>query len=76
MKIPVIASGASLSVVNSEDLDELLRNNALLAFHRSDGWVRVGFDDIRDPNGRRGSSWKDRKKQCEQRSLVRISNTG
>lgn len=70
MKIPVISSSASLNVVNSEELDDLLRKNALLAFHRSDGWVRVGFDDIRDPDGRRESSWKDRKALRRQRSLV------
>lgn len=61
MKIPIIISNSSLKVVNSEELDELLRKNAVLAFHRSDGWVKVGFDDIRDPNSARKSSWKDRK---------------
>lgn len=75
MVIPVIVSNGSPSVVNTEELDELLKKNALLAFRRLDGWVRVGFDDIRDPNGRRESSWKDRKTVCRQRSFVRISNS-
>lgn len=67
MKIPVLDSKASPRVVNAEELDELLQKNALLAFRRSDGWVRIGFDDMRDPNSRRGSSWKDRKTLCRQR---------
>lgn len=61
MIIPVIKVDKSPSLVNSEELDELLRKNSLLAFHRSGGWVKVGFDEIRDLYGRKGSSWKDRK---------------
>lgn len=72
MIIPVIVSNGSPSVVNTKELDELLQKNALLAFRRSDGWVRVGFDDMRDPNDRRESSWKDRKTVCRQRSLERV----
>lgn len=73
MIIPVIVSNGSPSLVNNEELDALLQKNALLAFRRLDGWVRVGFDDIRDPNGRRESSWKDRKTLHKQKSLVQIS---
>ena len=69
MKTAVITSNASLSVINAEELDGLLQKNALLAFRRTVGWVRVGFDDIRDPNGRKGTSWKDRKSLGRQRSL-------
>jgi hypothetical protein len=61
MKIPIINLDTSLRVINSEELDKMVRENAVLAFHRSDGWVRVGFDEIRDPSGTRKSSWKDRK---------------
>lgn len=74
MIIPVILSNGSQSVVNTEELDELLKKNALLAFHRLDGWVRVGFEDMRDPNNRRESSWKDRKTLPRHRALVQISN--
>ncbi|GFE60645.1 GSU3473 family protein [Geobacter sp. AOG2] len=74
MIVPAIFSNASPSYVDSDELDELLHKNALLAFRRSDGWVRVGFDEMRDPEGRRGASWKDRKTGSNQRSLVRISN--
>jgi len=65
MIISVIVANGTPSVVHSEELNELLQKNALLAFHRSNGWVRIGFDDIRDSNGRRGSSWKDRKKTVQ-----------
>lgn len=74
MIVPAIFSNASPSYINTEELDELLHKNALLAFRRSNGWVRVGFDDMRDPEGRRGASWKDRKTLDSQRSLVRISH--
>ena len=74
MIIPVIVSNGSLSVVNTKELDELLQKNALLAFHRSDGWVRVGFDEMREPNGKRESSWRNRRTLCKQRSLERIQN--
>jgi hypothetical protein len=74
MIVPAIFSNASPNYINTETLDELLHKNALLAFRRSNGWVMVGFDEMRDPEGRRGSSWKDRKTVSSQRSLVRISN--
>ena len=76
MIVPAIFSNASPNYVDTEELDELLHENALVAFRRSNGWVMVGFDEMRDPGGRRGSSWKDRKKLSGQRSLVRISNNG
>jgi hypothetical protein len=74
MIVPAIFSNSSPSYIDTVKLDELLHNNALLAFRRSNGWVMVGFDDMRDPGGRRGSSWKDRKTVSNQRALVRISN--
>jgi hypothetical protein len=75
MIISVIVANGTPSVVHAEELNELLQKNALLAFHRSNGWVRVGFDDIRDYNDRRGSSWKDRKKLYKRKSLELISNS-
>jgi hypothetical protein len=74
MIVPAIYSNASPNYIDTVKLDELLHNNALLAFRRSNGWVMVGFDEMRDPEGRRGSSWKDRKRVSNQRALVRISN--
>jgi hypothetical protein len=74
MIVPAIFSNASPNYIDTEKLDELLHKNALLAFRRSNGWVMVGCDDMRDTEGRRGSSWKDRKTVSSQRALVRISN--
>lgn len=74
MIVPAIFSNASPNSVSTEELDELLQKNALLAFRRSDGWVMVGVDEMRDPLGRRGSSWKDRKTLSRQSSLIQISN--
>jgi hypothetical protein len=72
MRVPAIFSNASPSYIDTEKLDELLHKNALLAFRRSNGWVMVGFDDMRDPDGRRGSSWKDRITPSSQRALMVI----
>jgi hypothetical protein len=72
MIVPAIFSNASPSYIDTEKLDELLHKNALLAFRRSNGWVMVGYDDMRDSEGRRGSSWKDRKSLSSQRALVVI----
>jgi len=74
MIVPAIFSNASPRYIDTEKLDELLHNDALLAFRRSNGWVMVGFDDMRNQEGRSGSSWKDRKTVSSQRSLMRISN--
>lgn len=73
MIIPVIVSNGSPGIVNTEELDELLKKNALLAFRRNDGWVRVGFDDIRSLNDRGESSWKERKTLRRQRVVAQIS---
>src|ERR1035438_3065360 len=69
MKISVIFSNGQPGVVNSTDLDRLLQENALLAFHRSDEWVRVGFEKIRDPHRAKGTSWRDRKALSRQRRI-------
>lgn len=61
MKISAILSDASTVSVSSEELDELVQKNFLLAFNRSDGWVVFGIDEMRDPGSRRGTSRKDRK---------------
>jgi len=69
MKISVIVSNGQPGVVNSTDLDRLIQENALLAFHRSDEWVRVGFGEICDPQKARGTSWRDRKALSRQRRI-------
>lgn len=75
MKVLALLSDDSTNSVSTEELDELVQRNALLAFHRSDGWVMVGIDEMRDPSGRRGSSWKDRKILSSQRSKKQSSNS-
>ena len=57
MIVPAIFSNATPNYIETEELDDLLHKNALVAFRRSNGWVMVGFDDMRDPEGRKGSSW-------------------
>ena len=66
MTVPVIFLNGNPGIVSTSELDTLLNKNKLLAFHRSDGWVKVGIDDMRDPDGRRGLSWKDRKSLSRQ----------
>ena len=75
MKVLALLSDDSTNSVSTEELDELVQKNALLAFHRSDGWVMVGIDEMRDPCGRSGSSWKDRKILSSQQSKKQISNS-
>jgi hypothetical protein len=69
MKVPAILTNNSTNSISTDEIDELLQKKALLAFHRSDGWVMVGVDEMRDPRGRRGSSWKDRKILSREGSL-------
>ena len=47
MKVPVIYSDGSSSVVDIKNLDALIKKRAIQSFRRSDGWVRVGRDPIR-----------------------------
>lgn len=61
MQIAVIYHDGSKSAVSSIELDELLQDDAVLAFCRSDGWATVGIASLRDPLRAQGSSWRDRK---------------
>jgi hypothetical protein len=74
MKISVIYQDGSTGAVIDDELDELVREKAILAFRRSDGWAMVGAAAVRDPVRASGSSWKDRKALARQRALVRSSN--
>jgi hypothetical protein len=42
MLIPVIYFDNFPGKVDSEDLDEMIRRRLIMAFRRSDEWVRVG----------------------------------
>ncbi len=73
MIVPAIFSDASRRFVNSEELDELVQKKVVVAFRRSNGWVTVGYDEMRgDPESRRESSWKDRKSLSKQGYLDRF----
>jgi hypothetical protein len=74
MNIPVIYMNGSTGAVRNDELDDLLQDNVLLAFRRSDGWAMVGVAEVRDPVRASGSSWKDRKSLARQRTLARSSN--
>jgi hypothetical protein len=60
-KIPVILISGSFSETNSEGLDAMLDQKAVMAFQRSSGWAIVGRDELRGVRGAGSGSWKDRK---------------
>ena len=73
MIVPAIFSDASRRFVNTEELDELLHKRAVVAFRRSNGWVTVGYDEMRgDPESRQGLSWKNRKSLTKRGYLDRL----
>lgn len=75
MIVPAIFSDASRHLVDSEELDELLQQKSVVAFRRSNGWVTVGYDEMRgDPRSRQGTSWKNRKSPPKQGYLDRFFN--
>ena len=74
MKIMIIYQDGSTGAVSSDELDELLQENTVLAFRRSNEWAMVGVASVRDPIRMQGSSWSDRKALTRQRALVSSSN--
>jgi len=61
MKIPVYFVDGMSGAVNSGDLDFLLRRRAIQSFRRSGGWVRVGYDALRDSGAGMHYFGKDRR---------------
>ncbi len=47
MLVPVIYFDGYPGKVKSDELDEMIRKRAIIAFRRSSGWVRVGYGDLR-----------------------------
>lgn len=47
MILRVVYASGETGLVKARDLDNLIRDERIVAFCRSDGWVRVGFDPIR-----------------------------
>ena len=51
MKIYVLSGFDNVDRVNAKDLKRLIANGSVSAFKRSDGWVKVGDDNIRGVGG-------------------------
>lgn len=47
MDITIMSKYGFIGIVSSADLDNLIENHEILAFRRSDGWVRIGQEPIR-----------------------------
>lgn len=47
MILRVVYTNGETGLVKAADLEALIREEQIVAFCRSDGWVRVGFDAIR-----------------------------
>jgi hypothetical protein len=47
-EIKVVFSDDSIGVVSEGKLDELITSGRIKAFLRSDGWVRIGIDPVRE----------------------------
>ena len=62
MKIPVIFVTGQVGHIHRHTLDHLIREKEIVAFHRSEGWVQIGRDPIRNaqhPSPRSGNRRDD-----------------
>ncbi len=51
MKIPVMSHYDTVEIVDARDLKRLIASGEVLAFRRSDTWVKVGSDPVRGDGG-------------------------
>jgi len=51
IKIPVVYVNGQKGMVDSEELDILIKSRKIISFRRSTGWVRVAFDQLRGHGG-------------------------
>lgn len=51
MKVKVLTHYDNVEMVNVRDLRRLIASGDVLAFHRADGWVKVGADAVRGDGG-------------------------
>lgn len=68
MILRVVYTNGETGLVKAADLETLIREEQIVAFCRSDGWVRVGFDAIRylqRPYQGPGKRWTDITKENE-----------
>lgn len=68
MAIPVVLKNGTERSVEKAEFQLLIRQGRVMFFERSDGWVVIGRDKVRDP----GSSRRD-EKQEERRALDKSS---
>jgi hypothetical protein len=62
MILRVVYTSGETGLVKACDLDQLIKDEQIVAFCRSDGWVRIGFDPIRylqRPFTGPGGRWSD-----------------
>lgn len=52
MGIRVLYLANSSGMVNSSQLDDLIASRKIVAFSRSDGWVKVGHEPVRGMGGK------------------------
>ena len=52
MKVQVLTHYDNIETVNVRDLRRLIASEEVLAFHRSDGWVKVGAEPVRGDGGK------------------------
>jgi len=75
MILRVVYTSGETGLVKACDLDHLIKDEQIVAFCRSDGWVRIGFDPIRylqRPFTGPGGRWSDvvaQKKETDRSSL-------
>jgi hypothetical protein len=62
MKIPVIFIDGTVGVVGDDELESFIQKRRILSFRRSDGWVRIPWDTIRDASGKNAYRGKERRK--------------
>ncbi|KAF0220057.1 MAG: hypothetical protein FD174_1502 [Geobacteraceae bacterium] len=67
MEILVLYKDLSYAVVKDYSLDKLIREEKIVGFQRSSGWVSIGHDPVRGTGGR--YSGPERRKFEESRSV-------
>ena len=75
MILRVVYISGDTGLVKASDLERLIKEEKIVAFCRSDGWVRIGFDPIRylqRPFKGPGGRWADlalKKRETDSPSL-------
>ena len=64
MKIPVIYFDQSEGIVETRDLDPLIREDKIISFRRqNDDWVKIGVDPVRGMGGKKYTGAERRLRQ-------------